>query len=85
MPAVGTEGRQAGGSSRAKPREGQWVLGLAANPPEAPKRPPSRELALQRHLVTGGELWLEGDPEPQKKSHINHWPSIITVLFPACS
>lgn len=77
--------RQAGRSSRAKPREGQWVPGLAAKPPPAPKSPLSRELALQRHLVTGGEPWLEGDPGPQKKLHINHWPSITAVLFPVYS
>lgn len=42
------------------------------------KRPPSRELALQRHLGAGGELPLEGDPRRQKSQNINHWLSVCS-------
>lgn len=37
--------------------------------PPAPKRPLSRELALRRHLVTGGGLQLEGDWAPKEVAH----------------
>lgn len=74
MPAVWAEGRQAA-RSRAKLRKRWWVPSLAAKTPQDPRRPQSRELALQRHLPTGGELQLEGDPGPQKKLH--HQPTAL--------
>lgn len=85
------EGRPAAGAGPSW--EDGWAPGGAAKTPHRP--PGGRELALQRHLASGGELQPEGDPEPRKKLrtltsdprwqmlYFQHVPDLGTLHSPA--